>query len=171
MSREFIAQIVGCVGIVVFLACYHTKDMRSARKVKLATDIIWATHFFMLGAYAGGCTNTISIGRELVFLNQDKKLFKSRLWMYFFIALNYVCAIITWKGIFNIFPAMAATLGTISFWQKDIRVARWMGLVVGILMFVYDTWSGSYMGMVAETLSTCSIIIAIYRNRKSKFAA
>lgn len=165
MDTQLIAQCVGALGVVVFLLCYHFKDMKNVLKVKLLVDIIWGVHYFLLGAYSGCATNAICCVRELVFMNNDKGILKNRIWLWFFVALNFVGAALTWKGFYSIIPAVVSTLATFSFWQKDVKHARKIGITNNMLMFTYDVFVGSYMGMVGESLSFFSVLIAMFRNR------
>lgn len=163
---QFIAQIIGILGIIVFLLCYHFKNMKSILKVKLLVDVIWGTHYFMLGAYSGFATNSICCIRELIFMNNAKKLFRSKIWLLVFIMLNIGTALLTWQGYFSIIPALASSMATFSFWQKDVRIARKIAITNNVLMFIYDIFVSSYAGMIGESLSFVSVLIAIYSNRK-----
>ena len=166
MSIFIMAQIVGLIGIVCGMITFHTKDMRGARKWKLTIDILWSLHYLLLGAFTGFGTSMIAACREIVFLNDHKKICQLKMWPWFFIVLNFISSAITWRGIYSIFPAISAVLATFIFWQKDIRRGRVMGLAVNSLMFLYDVFAGSFMGMVTETLSFVSTLFAIYRFRK-----
>lgn len=169
---QIAAQVFGAIGILVFIILYQFNDMKNVLKAKMSMDVLWAAHYLLLGAYSAFATNLICLGRELVFFNDDKKPFKSKAWLWIFIAFNIVSAILTWKGFYSIFPAVASSLATVSFHQKNITVARIIGITNNILMFTYDIFVGSYMGLVGETLAFISVILAIFRNaRKSKTTA
>ncbi|MDY5231873.1 MAG: YgjV family protein [Eubacteriales bacterium] len=169
---QIAAQVFGAVGILVFILLYQFNNMKSVLKAKMCMDVLWAAHYLLLGAYSGFATNMICLGRELVFFNNDKKPFNSKAWLWIFIAFNLISAILTRKGYYSVFPALAASLATVSFHQKSITVARIIGITNNILMFTYDIFVGSYMGLVGETLAFISVVIAIFRNaRKSKNAA
>ena len=168
--REIAAQIFGIIGITVFLLCFQFKEMKTARKIKMAVDIIWAIHYFLLGGYPAFAINVICFFREIVFINSDKKFFSGKIWLYIFIAFNLASAVFTWKNIFSLLPAVTACIATYSFWQKNIRKARVLALTNNCLMFTYDLSMEniSYMGLVSETLAFCSVIIAMIRHRKIK---
>ncbi len=168
MNVFFIAQIVGLIGIVCGMITFHTKDMRGARKWKLTIDVIWALHYLLLGAYTGFGTSIIAACREIVFLNDHRKFCQLKMWPWLFIVLNFISAAITWKGIYSIFPAISAVLSTFIFWQKNMRRGRRMSLAVNTLMFLYDVFAGSFMGMVTESLTFFSTVLAIYRFRTGK---
>lgn len=168
--KEIIAQALGFIGIAVFLLCFQFKEMKTARKIKMAVDVIWAAHYFLLGGYPAFAINVICFFREIVFINSDKKFFSGKIWLFIFIALNLASAVITWNNIFSLFPAVTACIATYSFWQKNIRKARILALVNNSLMFTYDLTMEniSYMGLASETLAFCAVVIAMIRHRKSK---
>lgn len=163
-AAEVVAQILGAAGILVFIILYQFDNMKGVLKAKMVMDVLWAAHYLLLGAGSAFAINLICLVRELVFINGDKRFFKSRVWLWIFIAFNLVSAAITWKGYYSIFPALASSLATVSFRQKNIKTARVIGVTNNILMFTYDIFVGSYMGLIGETLAFVSVVIAIFRN-------
>lgn len=164
--KFIVAQCVGGLGIIVFLTCFHFKNMKNVLKIKLLADIIWGTHYFLMGAYSGFATNLVCCIRELIFMNNDKGLFKSKLWPWVFVIFNAVGAMFTWKGWYSIIPAMVFVFGTYSFWQKNVNVARKIAVTNNVCMFTYDVFVSSYMGMISEGLAFISVIMAIISNRR-----
>lgn len=169
-TAEAVAQIFGLVGIAVFLLCFQFKEMKTARKIKMAVDVIWAAHYFLLGGYPAFAINVICFFREIVFINSDKKFFSHKIWLYVFIVFNLASAALTWKSIFSFLPAITACIATYSFWQRNIKKARVLALINNGLMFTYDITMEniSYMGLVSETLAFCSVIIAMIRHGGAK---
>ena len=162
---EIIAQCVGILGIIVFLLCFHFNSMKNVLKVKLLVDIIWGTHYFLLGAYSGFATNVVCSMREIVFMNNNKKFFKSTVWLYIFILFNIIGAMVTWRGFYSLIPCTTSILATISFWQKNVQRARIIGIANNVLMFTYDIFVASFTGMIGEALAFVSVLTAIMRNR------
>lgn len=169
-TAEIVAQIFGFIGIAVFLLCFQFKEMKTARKIKMAVDVIWAIHYFLLGGYPAFAINVICFFREIVFINSDKKFFSGKIWLYIFVVFNLASAVLTWKNVFSLLPAITACIATYSFWQKNIKKARVLALVNNGFMFTYDLTMEniSYMGLVSETLAFCSVIIAIIRHKNRK---
>lgn len=167
-GSQVAAQLLGCLGIIVYVVMYHSKDVKHVLQKKLAIDVIWGVHYLILGAYTGCATNVICCAREIVFMNKDKKVFQSRLWLVLFLILNWISAGVMWKGFYSILPAMSATLGTISFWQKNIKTARIFGILINLCMFAYDVCVLSYMGMVGEVLAFLSVICALIKQKRNE---
>lgn len=164
--RWLVAQVFGVFGIIVFLVMYHFNKMKGVLRAKLLMDLFWATHYLLLGAYTGFATNVICGFREIVFLNNKKKIFKSKSWLWIFIVIILLTSFYTWRGWYSFIPAIVSTLGTISFWQKNVGVARGIGAINNVLMFTYDVFVGSYTGMLGEALAFVSVFIAIFNARR-----
>lgn len=165
------AQLMGGFGIILFVIMYHSPKMKGILKIKLLMDIFWAIHYFLLGAYTGSVTNIICITREGIFMNNDKKVFRSRFWLYLYVLIFLCAALRTWQGWYSILPAAVSTLATFSFWQKNVTMARVIGVTNNIFMFTYDIFVGSYMGLIGESLAFLSIVTALIHNRNNKKAA
>ena len=164
--RFIAAQIIGAFGIVILMICFHFKNMKNVLKIKFLADVVWATHYFLLGGDAAGISNTICCVREIIYMNKDKKIFKSNVWPFIFVGCNIFFGILGWKGIYSMLPATASVLATFSFAQKDVKIARRIALIINILMFTYDIFVLSYMGMVSESLGFISVVAAMIINRK-----
>lgn len=164
-TTQIAAQVLGAIGILIYVIMYHSKDVKNVLYKKFWMDIVWALHYFLIGGYTGCITNVICCAREAVFMNNDKKIFKSRLWLILFLIINWVSAALVWKGLYCFLPALVSTLGTFSFWQKNMTVARVIALVNNVLMFTYDVYVLSYMGMIGEALVFLSVISALLIQR------
>ena len=142
--------------------------MKNILKFKLAVDIIWGTHYILLGATAGFITNAVCCLREIVFLNRDKKFFSGNYWIIIFVLLNWILIFFTNRSIYSFLPAIVSTLATYSFWQKSAQKARIIGITNNALMLTYDVFVVSYAGMVCEALTLVSTLSAIIVNIKTK---
>lgn len=164
-TAQIIAQIFSAAAYVLFLFCYHGNNMKKILSVKLSVDLLSSISYILLGAYSGLAMNIISATRAVVFMNNDKKYLKSVFWKWLFIAINIFSLIITWKSFYSLLPAIAGVLSTISFWQKDVKFARIMALIINVLVLSYNLFVGSYTGMIGEALAFCSVALALYKNK------
>lgn len=169
-ATEIAAQLLGAAGIMIFIILYQFNTMKNILKAKMVMDVFWAAHYLLIGASSAFAINMICLLREFVFLNRDKKLFASRIWLCIFIAFNLASAAITWKSYYSIFPAVASSLATISFGQKSVKTARVIGISNNVLMAIYDLVVGSYMGLAGEALAFISVLIAICKSRQKQTA-
>lgn len=167
-TTEIIAQIFSASAYLLFLFCYHGKSMKSILTVKLTADVLGTTGYLLLGAYSGMAMTIIAAVRGIIYLNNDKKLFKHRIWMFIFMFISLSSAVITWKSFYSILPAAAGAISTYSLWQKNVKVARIIALLINILLFTYNLCVGSYAGMIGETLGFISVTSALLVHKKNR---
>lgn len=160
-----VAQCIGGLGIVSFIMMYWFRTMKQVRLVKLCMDVFWGVHYLLLGATAGAVANAVCFVREIVFIGSDKRALKSKMWLFIFVGINVITAIVTWKGLYSILPAIVSVFGTYGFWQKNIKTARRIAGVCNVLMFTYDLFIRSYVGMVGESLAFISVILILCKQQ------
>ncbi|MDY3928776.1 MAG: YgjV family protein [Clostridia bacterium] len=164
---NFVIQGIGIGGMILCFLCFWGKKHNNVLLIKLAADVLWAIHYFMLGALSGGMVNVICCIRECIYL-LDKNEKRRYIWLLFFVVINWISAIFTWKGIQSLLPTIVTTFGAYSFWQKNVKVTRVLGVTNGIMMFTYDIFAKSYIGMVSESLSIISAGITLIKFRKQE---
>ena len=135
---------------------------------KLVTDLLWITHFLLLGGYTMACISSIAVFRGIVFINRDKRFFKSKLWLYFFIALSLLTPALTWEGIHSIFPAISSTAATIGFWSESVKKTKTISLFVSVNQIIYCVARNSYAAITNEIVTITSILISLLRTRVKK---
>lgn len=166
---NLVIQGIGLIGMIMCLLCFHCKRQKNVLLIKLVADISWTTHYFLLRAFSGGFANFICCVRECVYL-LDKNEKRRYIWLGAFISFNWISAIFTWKGIESMLPALVTTLGAYSFWQKNVKVTRVIGIMTGTLMFTYDIFAKSYIGLVSEscTIISASLALLRFKNHQEK---
>ena len=164
---EIFGQIVGFLAIGTTIVIYSQKDRKKLLLYKLLADILWISHFMLIGAYSGMATMLIAIFRELLFVNRDKyRVFQNQIWVVLFSGAYLISAYFTWRNIFSIFPAIASTIATIGFWKREVSQIRYMSLIVSVFMLAYGIAMGSIATIFNEIFTMSSIGITIYRQYK-----
>ena len=161
---NLIAQAIGIAGIVLCILCYHGRNRKEVLGIKLAADVMWMIHYLMIGAHSAMAVNIVCGIREMVYLldgNKKRRIF----WLSVFMAANWAAAAFTWTDAAGLLPALAMTIATYSFWQKNINMTRGLALAVAAAMMTYDVFVGSYAGLANEALTVLSTGIALYRGR------
>lgn len=168
-----IAQILGFSAIGISLFVYSRKKREHILSCKLAQDVLWATHYCLLGAYSAMATNLICAARECTFYNQNSKLAKSRIITAAFISFYLLSALFTWKNVFSIFPALSSTFSTLAFRMKDPIKIKLLAIPSSLCTLVYNiTTSRSvsvYIGISITLTTICfSLAEAFISKRKEK---
>ena len=161
---EIIAQVVGALGILTNALIYQQKTRRRLIAFKLIADVIWGTHYAMLGAYSGMAICIIAVFRELIFINREEKKWAQHIiWPIIFVSAALSTAALTWNGPLSILPAVASATSVIGFWIGKPRFSRILVFPITALMVTYDALSGSYAGLLNEAISVTSTVIGIIR--------
>lgn len=160
------ASVFGFLGIGANIVIYQQNNGKRLIIFKLISDIIWAVHFLLLNADSAAAAAVLGIFREIVFFNQDKKWAKSKNWLIFFLGCSIAAAILTWKNVFSLYPAVASALSVISFWKKNPILSRGLAFPISGCMLTYDITCESYSGIVNELLTLASASIGIIRYLK-----
>lgn len=160
-----LAFIVGALGVGANIVIYQQKGSKQLLLYKLLSDFLWAFHYYLLSAYAAMAVAIIGIFRETVFLNQDKKWAKSKWWLVFFLACSVTSAIVTWKNMFSILPAVASVLSVISFWRNRPNFTRRLAFPISFCMLTYDVTCDSYAGIINEIFTLVSATVGVIRYR------
>lgn len=163
-----ISNIFGILGIGSTVLIYQKKTRRGLILSKLLSDVIWFLYYFSLSAYSGAGIAVIGILRELVFVNKEKKWAKHPVWLVFFLALSFGCAVLTWKNAFSLLPCAASAVSVISFWIGNPRLSRILSYPISACMLTYDIACGAVLGIVNELFTVLSSIVGAVRHDRKK---
>ena len=155
-------QLIGFVAFVLSLLIFQVNKRSSMLRIQMVACLLYAIHFFMLGAYTGAAMNVAGVARNFSF----DKLKKSRhSWVLpiLFITIFFIAAILTWQGPRSLLPAIASIGGTLAVWQQNPRMIRLLSLLSPPLWLTYNVLSGSYPGILSEIFLLTSTIVGIYR--------
>ena len=163
--KNLIAQFVGIVGMILLATCFQANSKKKTLTIKFLADITWGIHYFLLGGLSGVVLNVIGAARETVFYFEKNEK-RMKVWLIVFVTINWVIGLITMKELYNLLPTICSAVATYSFWQKDLKVIRILALVNAVVMFTYDIFLISYVGMISESVTVISALTALYRYRK-----
>jgi len=158
------AQIVGLVGIVCSLLSFQCKERKRVMLFQMSASALFCIQLFMVGAITGGCIDSISFVRTVVFSQNDKKWASSPIWLGVFIIAMIGTGILTWQDGWSILPIIGSVLSTIALWMKESKHIRGISLLVGPCWLIYNLIHGAYTGALNEVLAMTSIIIGIIRH-------
>ncbi len=124
--------------------------------------ILYALHFFLLGAITGGAMNLIGAIRSAAYYRYPPS--KNRRWLFMlFVLIAFIAAGFFWQGPLSLL-ALAGTLSYgVAYWQHDPTHIRRYLMISFPLWFVYNAVSGSYPGMAIEVIMAISNLISQYR--------
>ena len=160
-----LGNVVGAIGVALSVIIYQQNKGRKLLIYKLISDFVWALHYFLLGGVLGTVVALIGVVREFTFLNKDKKWAASKLWLVLFIVISVTAAILNWKNIFSILPAIASVISVFSFWVGNPKLSRILSFPISACMLIYDIPLKAVLGIVNEIFTCTSSIVGIIRTK------
>ena len=158
------AQVVGLVGIICSLLSFQQMERKHVMLFQMTASALFCIQLFMVGAITGGCVDSISFVRTVVFSQNDKKWAASPVWLGVFIAAMIATGILTWQDGWSILPIIGSVLSTVALWMKKSGHIRIISLFVGPCWLVYNLIHGAYTGALNEVLAMISIVIGMVRH-------
>ena len=166
---EIFIQTFGYGGTLLNCLIYLQKDRKKLVFTKLLSDVAWAVHYFLLGAYAGFSIAAIGIVRETVSYNKHKKWASSILWPILFMLIGVGGAVLSERTWYSLLPAFASAVSVICFWQNRPSKSRLLALLISACMMTYDVVLHSTAGIVNEILTVFSVFLGmLLHDRKKK---
>lgn len=166
---DIVAQIIGFLALAFTAGSFQGKNRKRILIFQSLGSFLWMVQFILLGSYTGAIVNSISVIRNVFYYFKDKnKLFSSK-WLPFLAGILYViCGIFTFDGILSVLPVIAALIASVAFYITEEKKIRILSLFVSPLWMVYDIFAPSIAGVLTESITLISIIIALFRFRKKQ---
>lgn len=164
-----VTQIIGFVGMAVLAYSYQRKTQRSILLFQMAAGVVFAVHYYLLGAYTGVAMNIVASLRSLTYSNRGKnKLLSSMAVPVFFCIVSIVMAALTWTGPLSVLPAFAMASTSFVLWSTNTQRLRILSVPSSACWMIFNGYSGSYAGIITEAFNLCSIAVALVRYGKGK---
>ena len=162
MDIYLIAQFVGIAAVTASLAIFQVNKRRTMLWIGMGGGMLYAIHFFLLGAFTGAAMNFLSVGRCYVFAKFKPE--RRNTWiLWSFIGAAGIATLLTWQGPLSLLPFFGSSANAIAFWQKKPKAIRRWSLIPPPLWFTYNALSGSYPGMFIELITAVSILVGAHR--------
>ena len=169
------SQVFTIIMYILLVITYFAKNKRVIVIISNAAIIANAIAFILLNAWSGLVVCIIDLFRNFYIMwdeNKHGKSDKIQKKDIIFLAVVYIAmalaAIPTYEGFFSLFSVFASAVYAFSIWQKSTLIYKFCGLPVGILWITYNTYIGSFFGIVLESaLLVVSIIGFILELKKT----
>lgn len=158
----WLIQSIGIIAVAVSLTIFQINSRNKMLQLGMIAALIYALHFFLLGARTGAAMNLIAAGRSYVYFKTTPD--KRHTWILLAIGVVSVLgALLTWQGPLSLLPLLGTLSSGLAFWQTKPKNIRRFALISSPLWFAYNAVSGSYPGMFIEVVMICSNFIGQYR--------
>ncbi len=161
--REIIIRALGIIGLVLCVIPFQFKKHKGIVLCKMASEIVFAVQYFIMGAYTGAWLDLISGLRNFLFYKFVKNGKSTLPVILIFSSIVVFLGIMSWSGAISLLPVIAKVLTTVSYGMKRERLLRYITLPSCILWIIYNAMVGGWEALIGDCLGLCSILIAIYK--------
>jgi hypothetical protein len=170
METFMLAQILGALGSLAFLIGVQLKSKQSIIVFLIANTVIWTLAMFLVGAWSGMITNTITLIPALYahHVNSQRGAKPNQSYIFAMWLVMFCCWIVSAIHFVDIFPLIGSSAYMLSLFQKKPTRLRKMLLVNQAAWVIYDLSKALYPGAFFGVCIIISTAIAIYRYRSDK---
>lgn len=153
-----IIQGIGVIALIANLSVFQTNKRQKMILFGLCGCLLWAMHFYLLGALTGMALNLVAAVRFYVYYRT--KPTKSNIWiMWSFLGITALATILTWQGWISLLPFIGTASGVVAFWQTNTKYIRRLAMASPPPWLLYALMVGSYPGIVVESLLLLSNLV------------
>jgi len=163
---EIIAQIIGIIAVVFAILSFQAKTDRYLLIMQTGAAFLFCIHYGMLGAYTGMAMNSVSVVRNIVYYNKDKKIFSGWLPPVFFASVMALFGIFTWQGWHSLLVIVGLIVNSIGMSLRSPQNIRKSVLISCPLVLVYNVFELSIGGIINESFSIVSAVVGILRDKR-----
>lgn len=136
---NLIGQILSFVTIIPVVLGRLAPTREGLLKSQIIANILGFLSYLCLGAYTAMALAIVLTMRCVVFYYKPTKTWaKSIAWLYLFIGLQFIAAVLAWEGWISLLPTMACTVFTCALWMENPKAIRVLSIVSTILWLPYD---------------------------------
>lgn len=164
-------QLIGFVAMGLGIGSYQAKRRTTILTIQMTASVLWCLQFFLLSSPAGLINNALGIVRNTVYTQKERWAWVRSIAVPIVFCVVAIAAGIysfTLEGVVAFLPMLAVIIQTAGYYITNERVIRICSLFVSPLWLVYDAIQLSAAGVLCETLTIISIIIALFRFRQKK---
>ena len=167
MNYKIFVQIIGLIGTCFFFLSYQFKNNKTLFRVQLISYIFYTIHFILLGAITGAASYATNLLRSF-FLSSENKKFHEMKFCVLICIIQIAVGIITWKGYISLLPMIGNVVLTIGNYTYNPKIIRFTGLFINSpLWMIHNIIVGSIAGIIDEAVMMLSIIISLFRFKKT----
>lgn len=160
-----IGQILGGVAVILGFFTYQMKDAKSALIVEMFIGLIFAAHYFFIGAFTGALLNIMGPVKCIAYYFRNKRGSSSMVIPIIFAAVGVISGVLTWEGWYSACLTLGIAVHSFAFAMSDTQKLRYAMFVKAPLCLIYNVMVLSIGGIVYECVVILSSAIGTVRHR------
>lgn len=162
-------QLIGAIAYTLLAFSYFKKTKKDILFIQIFATLSFATHYYLLSGITATVCNLISLIIIITIYFFEKYQIKNKKTLVFItIPLLILISLFTYENIFSIFPIIASTIVLSSFMLNNESIIRITGIISAMCWLIYAIIYKSYVGIIFETITIITTLIAFLKNRKRK---
>lgn len=162
----YIGQALGIVAVILGFISYQMKLPRGIILTQLATAMVFAAHYLLIGAVTAAVLNFLAGLKCIAYYFRDKRGSRSLVEPIVFIVLVIVSGILTWESWYSIALMLGLVVDTVGLAMPDAQMTRRFVFVKSPLCLLYNAMVFSVGGIIYECAVLISSVIGLMKYRK-----
>lgn len=163
---NWIAEVIGYAGMACLVLSFQCKKTRMLFLCQLLSGLLFVVHYGMNGDYTGMAMDGVCFLRALL-MYSGKPLLTGKPAMALLLAVILALGVVTWDGIFSIFPVIALTVSTVFLYRADGKlIRRAQFFCTSPAWMVYNVYVMTIPGILCEALDMGSVVVYWLRERR-----
>ncbi len=166
---KIIGEAVGFIALIESFFIYASLNRDTILKLKFVSDALGFINFLCLGGYTGAILNIVTMSREVVFYNRDKKKWASHIiWLPIFILFTLVSPVIEYITVGHLapiafLPAIGSMISVVGLYQHNTNHLRYYSFVAITLWLIYSIYLQNISASISNSIVLISIIVGTVR--------
>ena len=166
-TEEIIGQALSLVAVALFATSYQIKKNRSIIIVQTAGTVCFCLSYLLIGATAGFAINIVCILRNILYIFIPPKTTLLYVATAALVAAMGVVGSLSWEGPVSLLIILPLMVNTVFLSLENPTLLRKSVVFTSSGILVYNIFVASGGGIISESISISSSIVAIIRYRKS----
>lgn len=162
-SWDLVIQFIGFLALAASLISFQFKKHGRILLFRTASELIFALQYILLGAWTAAIMDGISVVRNLLYTTLVKKNRSTTPVIVAFSIFVVITGLVAYDGIISLLPIISKLLTTVSYGMKKEKWLRFITLPSCIFWIIYNAYVGSLAGILADSMTLVSLLIAIYK--------
>ena len=152
----YLGQALGIVAVILGFVSYQMKLPRGIILTQLATAMVFAAHYLLIGAVTAAVLNFLGGIKCIAYYFRDKRGSRSLLEPIVFVVLVVASGILTWENWYSVLLMVGLVVDTVGLAMSDAQLTRKFVFVKSPLCLVYNALVLSVGGIIYE----CAVLIS-----------
>lgn len=163
ITKEIIAQAIGIIAMAIGAVSLLQKNTKGIRIIQIISATLFATNYFLLGAFSGAALNILSMTRNIIIGYKDKKWANPKFWYIFFVVAFAVAVFFSGDGWLGLLPFAGCIFMGTGLYIDKASIARRFIFCSSPCWLIYNFAAGTIGGVIAEIINLVAIGSSIIR--------